>query len=183
MMRASRPGFVSLKKTVYGGQINASVSATSGAGNFAFTLAQNTELVSHAALYDQYRICAILMRMVPKSSDALVGGTGSLGVVYTYIDSNDAGTPGSAQEVLNRQSFKQHRADKPWTEFIKHPRTASPVYNGTVVSGYETNKGNQWMSTANTGIPHYGWKYYADNIANQQIDVWISLYVQFKDPK
>lgn len=179
-------GMLSVAKTFVLGTISPTSTpagvAGEGRGNAQFSLSQVGDLLTLAPNFDQYRICAAQIKIVPTSSEALAGGSNNLGVIYTYIDHTDANAPANIAEVLDRQKYKLHRADRVWSEYIKSPRTASPVYNGAVVSGYEINKANQWMSTSNTGVPHYGWKWYCSGMQNQLANVYIKLYVQFKDP-
>lgn len=176
-------GFLSVAKTYYLGAMTPTINSSQGTGKAAFAISLEPDLATLAPNFELYRICAAQIRVIPQSNDALVGGSSSLGTIYTYFDYTDADPPTGVTEMLQRPDVKIRRADKIFTEYIKGPRTASPVYNGSVLSGYELNKPNQWMSTSNTGIPHYGWKWFVDTFANQTAQVYIKLYVQYKGPK
>lgn len=177
---------ISLSKTYFVGVIQqASTADLTNKGGQQFQLNSCPDLVSHAALFDQYRICAVKLRFVPcftESSGAAAANQS--GIVWTYWDNTDATFPTNALEVMERKKFKLHNSCDRWTEYSRNIRVAENVYKTAATSGYAVGKPKTWISTADQNVPHYGWKWYAENMQNyNSINVYATLYVQFKDPK
>ena len=181
-LRQLTPGRLLVSKTYSIGDAYGNATTGVGAGAQAFLISAIPDLVALAGLFDQYRINGAQIKCVPVANSANVGVSSTLGRMFTYIDHTDVVPPANFQEVLDRKGSQVHRCDQMWTEYIPKPRPAMMLYKTATTTGYGVGK-PIFISADQTDVPHYGWKYYLDNAANNSIRVFIRLYVEFKEPR
>lgn len=151
-------------RTAFSPNFTQAVTTTASGNAINFQLGFIPSPTDFTTLYDQYKILAIKMQLVPRFTNAIVatGGTNQiLGNIWSVIDYDDTNTPTAVTELLQYQNCKRTRMDKIHTRYIK-PRYNPPVTGGQVV---QTPTRNEWIDIANANVPHNGIKFWFDQIA------------------
>jgi len=139
-------------------------SAIAGVGAAtAFALNQFADNSTYIALFDQYRIRRVRVRMEPVGQTVNGSSTLVSGGLVTCVDLDDANVPSSSTTVLAHQgaisSTGQCGHTHEWTPYI-----ARAVYSGST-SVFEETALAPWLNTSSggggSGVPHYGFKAYA----------------------
>jgi len=174
------------------------ITVSAGTAGQSFSLVNSLTAVANYTeftnLYDQYKITGIKatfqLENNPDASAILNNGAVAnsnnfFPRIWYYVDNNDSTAPAL---IDCKQHVKvRHRVLRPnamMTVFFK-PAVLNQVYQSALTSGYEA-KTNQWISTANSSVPHYGLKGFIDTmLINIQQDMLIRVeykyYLQFKD--
>lgn len=111
-------------------------------------------------LFDYYKIVGVKLKWIytHNSSEAGAVGYGLPNLVYT-IDYDDANLPANEDALLERNTTRIKRMDKPITLYLK-PKINNEIYNNGVVSGYALSKGQvPYIDTSNASVSHFGVKY------------------------
>lgn len=151
-------------------------------GSCTFSLASLPNYTEFTNLYDQYKINRVRVEFVPRASMSELGtGVGTVNF-FTFIDYDDNTAPGSFAELLQRPSLKRTKVTSRHTRTLR-PCVAKPIYRDGATFGYGTGRG--WIDCVNPDVPHYGLKYYAEQIgsalATSAYDLQVTYYVSFKN--
>ncbi len=150
---------VSFRQPAYTTQINQQANAnTLGALNF--TLAQMTNYLGMADIWDLYRVDYLEFTFRPqfKANNATMFANSVIPNIYAVIDLDDSSTP-TFIGIQEYQSCQIHQTDDFTIRF--KPAVRSGVYDGTNVVAAGTVM-SPWLDTGNINIPHYGVKYGVD---------------------
>lgn len=161
---------------------------------FSFQLTDMPNVTEYGALYDQYKITGIALRVIPKTSQFQGGTSGSTAVigygqVVTCIDFDDAANPTSKDELLQYQNAKVTRSSVLHKRFIK-PRILDTIWVNSLSSGYQAVIPG-WVDMANSNLPHYGIKLWVDAPATAggtssssiSYDVYATYYFKCKNTR
>jgi len=154
----------------------------SGAALYAgwtFALASVINPVEFTALFDQYRINAILVKFHYRlDPGAAVYGIGaSYPRLYTVKDYDDATAPTTVSELREYSKCKLSilNPNKPLMFKIK------PCVKNSVGLN-STPKWKQWLDCSINNTQHFGFKWCVDNLpSNSILEVEIVYYLSFKD--
>lgn len=168
----------SFKRSCIVDQINVANTAVAGALTFKLSDLPNYDEFSN--LFDAYRLMAVKLKFVPDFSgspttDAVV----SIGLhsLHTAIDHNDDTQPAGVLDLMEYDTYKMKRIDRGMNRYF---------HVNTLASGSAGDEQNwkKWISTANTDIKYYGFKYWFDGIGQDSqvvtIDVFATYYFQCK---
>lgn len=132
-------------------------SAPSAGFAYQFQLSQLPNYNEFTALFDAYRINAVVVRFNPMNT-VFKGNTDSNNedtpTVYAAIDYNNASVPTSADEMkeyANVNVFPMYQS----RNFKIRPRLAIPVYRDGVSNAYLQSP-KQWVDCTYADVPHYG---------------------------
>ena len=145
-------------------------------------------------LYNRYRINKIHLTYRLKDNgngDALNFNTVTMPTMwirYNY-DSNDltSATPTATvknrlQELNNVKSFT-FTPEKTQFVYTINPRTISPVYLSSILTGYKLNP-KQYIDIAYTNVPHYGVAWYIDQLPSGlmlEVDTTFDVSFQYSE--
>lgn len=150
--------------------------ATTFLAGYSFNLGQLAagNLAAFQALYDQFKITKVVLRLIPKGNLG-PAGVNPLGNVASCIDYDDANPPATFDDVLERQNFKLTRYGQ------IHTRVLKPCVNyQTQLAGVST-KQSPWLDINSFTQPHFGLKYAITSTAQQQeFDTLLTFYLAFK---
>lgn len=168
--RRSRPlisrqltrGVHHFKRTYQGSEITIN-NVSSISGGWSFSLNSLPSYSEFTALFDEYRINGIAIKLVPLFTSAdLNPATTALTVpnLHTVIDYDDSTDPGSLNTILQYPNRRMTRATQMHSRYFR-PHVAYAVYKTALASGYGT-KSRMWIDCENVDVPHYGFKYCFD---------------------
>lgn len=152
------------------------------------TLSGLPNYAEFTALYDQYRITGVKIRWILRR-DPTQATTAANKDVYPKLaiarDHTDSNTPASAAELLeySNSKYRQLTPDKDTYSIFVKPSVQMVSYKTAVTSGY-TPKWGQWLSTADSTVPHYGLKWNIEPVyAGVTVEVFYKVYLQCKVSK
>lgn len=128
-------------------------------GHVQFAANDLTEIGSMSSLYDEYKLCAIKITVFPRGNSYNISqGDLTSGVLHDCIDYDDASAVGAVDDILQYGTHRAHRLTDKFSRYFK-PCFSTAVYNGAASTAYGARRG--FIDMANTGVPHYGWKWIA----------------------
>jgi hypothetical protein len=121
--------------------------------NYVFQLYQLNAVSSIAALFDQYCIYAVMIRVMVGRSE---GDSGNFGNIATAIDYDNVNNLGSFTGLQDYSTCvtSQLEPGVSYERFIK-PCVAPVVYQS---SGTAYSVDRQWINSSNTSVQHYGFR-------------------------
>lgn len=156
-----------------------------------FTLGDLTQASNLGALYDQYRLNRITLRIIERQNvESMVEGrlNNNVGLPYAYwlIDRDDATAP-TSMEVTREYAKSRFFAFTPEHRVLRisfKPNTLTQKYDTGISTGYSI-KYNEWMDMAQTDTKYYGvklaiWQPDA-GAGNYLFDVEATYYFQCRD--
>lgn len=146
--------------------------------NFAFHLSDYPNTSGLAAFFDQYCIYSVSVSITPSFEGA--GSTlYTFGTCATAIDYDNIANLASLDAVLAFNSCVVSEMS-PGTSIQRYlkPCVAPALYTtGASLAGYSVQR--MWVDSANTGVPHYGFRTYFVNNSVSGLSVAIDLNVVF----
>lgn len=156
-----------------------------------FQAANLPNWAAFSALYDQYCITKIVIKLIPMLNMNGVQplAAGSLlnpGIIATVIDTDDATAPSSLAVMEQYQSYKS----QPVISQKTITRVYVPGVDSTVVAGggavvSAINKKLQWIDCAFGNIAHFGMKIYLDAYASANVQAAYQVqgfvYIKFRN--
>jgi hypothetical protein len=144
--------------TTTGSTVTASASAAV-ANSYYFSIADLDETSAYTTLFDQYRIDAIVFRIIPMQNaiGLTTNSTTTTVRFYSVIDYDDANTLTSEGSA---RAFDSCVITPPGQETVRvfKPRLALATYQGAF-TGY-VNAPATWIDSNSTGVQHFGVKTY-----------------------
>lgn len=182
------------KYVVTKSNISIANSAQTAQGALEFKLTDLANYAELTALYDEYCISKVVVKLFPKfgalgqtngGAGTYMQTTSAFKPTITVLDYDDSATPASRNELLEYGSARMHNC----SQIIKRvltPKIAIQTYKTAVSSGYSA-KGHQWIDCADNNIPHYGLKYQVEcdqtngsGVPLYMYDVICTYYVKFR---
>lgn len=121
---------------------------------FQFLLSYLPSYTEFTALYDQYQIASVELRIVPQVMTATPLDP-LQGFIVLAVDYDDATTPANIDALYQYGSAAIFPASKE-IRFVLRPRAALAAYSGAFTS--YANFGNMWIDVASPSVQHYGLK-------------------------
>lgn len=155
------------------------LAATSGAMDFSLSRLPN--YTEFTALYDQYKINRVRVEFVPRAGLSELGNGAGTVNFFTYLDYDDSTAPTNFSELLQRPTLKRSKVTSRHVRTLR-PAVAKPIYKDGLTFGYGQGRG--WIDCVNPDVPHYGIKYYAEQVGSaaalSAYDLMVTYYVSFK---
>lgn len=125
----------------------------------SFQLSSAVNAADYTNLYDQYRIVAVEVTMMPAFSQVNVVAA-TQGRLFTAIDYDDAATP-SGPNVL--RPYQNCMITNPWEKCVRTlvPRAADALYSGAFTSFGQQKM--PWIDSASPSVQHYALKAWVEN--------------------
>jgi hypothetical protein len=143
---------------------------------FSFTLNAAPNYSNFTSAFDQYRILLVRAKFTWYG----VIGSNPLPPLNTVIDYDDATTPTTEAQVIDRRSSQ---AVPPGVSFerVLIPHAATAMYGGAFTSF--GNVAGRWCDSAYPGVIHYGLKCYLPAAVTAQVgwNLQITMQVQFRN--
>jgi hypothetical protein len=161
---------------------NAITSNTTIAQGTALSFALNScaDYASLTAVFDQYRIMAAEVTLMPSATNQANNGTA--GHVWTVLDYDDSTALSSIDAALDYPNVVvMNGLDSQVRSFVPH--VAVGVYGGSTFTSYG-NRAQQWLDAASPGVPHFGYKIVTAATSVAQVyDASVKLHIQFRNPR
>ncbi len=131
-------------------------------GGTYFYLGQVPGFAEFTALFDQYRIRKVVLEFRP-NQQSYTSSTNTSAVtnipmrIVTAIDYDDSVAPTSHNELREYNTAQVHTMVEQWSQTIR-PAVSVMAYEGVGSTGY-CPKWDQWVSTNDPNVPHYGIKW------------------------
>jgi hypothetical protein len=149
------------------------VSNTFG-GTF-FALSSMNDASEYAAVFDQYRIMAVEITIMP-STQTVAGLTGHL---LSAVDYDDVSTISPALNAQKSTVVISNLQDTIVRSFT--PRIALAAYSGAFTA-YSVGPSQSWINTASPTVQHYGHKLTANPTATAiTYDLYTRVWFQFRN--
>lgn len=171
-------------------------AATLGsAATFAlkFLLSDLPQATTFTALYDQYKITKIVLRLYPVYAYGQFGQAGvatlaaaSTNRAFLLVDYDDAIAPSNLLAMRDYQNVKEYdlNLQKGPIHVTFTPHIAIAAYAAGVFTSY-ANRGSQWCDCGSAAIEHYGVKIGIPQVATGNFttgfDVEAEYYISFKN--
>lgn len=150
------------------GDLIASYNATTGittpiSNGISFNLSQLPNSGEFTSLFDQYQIKGIKVKVQPLLTEgiasAVSGSTNIWGFpkLSTVIDYDDTTPPSTEDVLLQYGTLKQTPSFREHKRYFKPRVWLATLDTGSVVTASGT-RANQWISTTNPQVPHFGLK-------------------------
>lgn len=132
----------------------------------AFTLDSFPQSAQYTAVFDQYMIEKVEIKIIPDYTYAAVDSATAnacvSGWIHTVIDPDDATTPAAStagvQALQQYESYELHHAyDQKGLNFSLVPRLAQAAYASGVFGSY-SSVAHKWIDSASPAVQHYGFK-------------------------
>lgn len=160
------------------------VNGTVQTEEYSPSLSDLPQVATFQALYDQYRITKVTIRIIPQ----MTVSTGPLVFpnlfYYTVLDYNDSATLSSTNQANQHNSCRTTPWMKPFSRTFR-PYVVQNTTDSTPTA-YVLTKPSPWIATVNPGIAHLGMKFITDNNSGSGDFKWnvrITFVVQFKNVK
>lgn len=141
-------------------------------GSLQFMLAHVANVSEITQLFDNYRIKAVVVNIIPGFNSAdFDGGSATsnssinIPTMHYTVDTDDATVPNNRVGVLEQSYSQSRRLDKPFSIMIK-PRAQAVINStalGTAVGGMLPT--GTWLDNSRTDVPHFGLKFWVDEWA------------------
>jgi len=158
--------------------ITSSNVGTSYAG-FNFTLSQLDQAATWTAVFDQYQIARLEVRLIPRVDSNTTATTG-FGLVYSAVDYDDSTAPPSVASLEQRENCNVESALREQS-VVFTPHAALAAYSGVFTSF--ANVKEMWIDSGSATVQHYGFKtaWTSTTTNNQTIDVITRMVVRFRN--
>jgi len=148
----------SFKQVVNYAPIASTSTAAETMATFRFQLDNIVQWATYTALYDQYCISKVVLQFWPTMESPNDGINPNKDLrAYFIKDYNDDAAPANLNEVLQYANCKVRPMSKR-TTLVLRPKVAAMIYESATSTAYSTPKGQTWLDTSNTDVPHYGVK-------------------------
>jgi hypothetical protein len=140
-------------------QTNFAVATATVESNFVFQIAAINAVNSYLAIFDQYCIYAVHVRIIPNTEYPASGTLGSLATAIDYDNVNNLGSWTAIQDY-GTVNITQVESGVSVERYIE-PCVAPAIYNAAgSFTGFGV--GRYWIDSANSGVPHYGLRTYTN---------------------
>lgn len=165
-------------------------SAGAASGGHSFQLSDIPNFAEFTALFDQYKICAVKVRVIPTQNVTQAAPTSvtafNFGVRYAFvIDYDSSNSLGSFDDAREFGTVKIKQITKGMTRYFK-PRVKSANENDSSTIVASGNR-RTWLNTALTNIPHYGMRVIIEQLPAAGINVDLqfetTVYLAFRNVK
>lgn len=170
--------------------------------NFTVQLANISNSAEYTALYELYRIRHVKCKVYYMSSTEFFAGAPSGGVqalngvqMMGWCDPDDitayanSGAGWRTALESNRAGIKRfpNVRNNTYSLYLKNPKILTDVFSGGTDT-YVRSSNPGWLSTANTTVEHYGFKFFANAQPNtggiiHQFRFMLTFYIDFKSAK
>lgn len=196
----SSPSIHKFKEMYKLGPVGAPASAI-GSGVLAPKGISELANVAHlTGLFDLYKITGVKYKIVPRYNSADPSATITLPMIYLATNRDPfTPAPSSVGDILNDDTCKSYRLDKPISWFVKCPKPDMSIsfdIGGTQYVGPQqwqlgvATKYQPWLTTGGnnqsldqSARAHYGVRWVVDNFNSfpVDVDVYATLYFQMKE--
>lgn len=159
--------------------------------SFEFRAADLDNWTQYSALYDQYCLTKVVVKLIPmltQNNVQPISGTSLInpGITGTVIDTDDSNTLSTLNDYQQYESFKFQNAmsGKPIVRVIT-PGIKNYMISTGGASVPAGTKRKQWIDCSQGTVSHYGLKWFIDQYysinAPQQWQVLAYYYIKFRN--
>lgn len=175
--------------------LSAAPQAEVGNVGYAFGAAMNFRAANvqtfadFSALYDQYKITGVSVKIIPCSDSATAQSSGFLPTLYYARDQDESAVPATEADLRERQDVKAVRLTKPVKIWIPNPKLQVDI-NQTTGLPDPAMVATGWINCANTLAQHNGLKMWFKNVDLRVQPTTITAfrvestyYLKFRNPQ
>lgn len=173
----------SFKRTWYNENYFSTGTAGPTLAGLNFRLDSLPNYSEFTALYDQYRINKIVVKIIPKVTEVgmVLGSTGnSAGIqIHSALDFDDSAAPTTVSQLCQYSTYKMTRGHQIHTRVFTPKCELSANATANVAP-----KSYQWLDCDHADIAHYGMKLIIPTISSSTIiyyDYSVTAYMSFKN--
>lgn len=155
---------------------------------YTFALNKLPNYTEFTNLFDQYRICAVKLTIIPSITQTVLDGASTssypLPEIRSIIDYTEDGTPLDFDELYQYATHKMTRGNRIHTRYFK-PAVLTSAFEGVAASAY-IPKWKQWLTTDDSATPHYSIKVGLNAVKTANtcyFRVYAKYYLQMKNIK
>lgn len=155
---------------------------------YTFSLNKLPNYTEFTNLFDQYRICAVKLTIIPGVTESSLEGASTssypLPEVRSIIDYTEDAAPLDFDEMYQYANCKMTRGNKMHTRYIK-PAVLTSAFEGVAATAY-IPKWKQWLTTDDSATPHYSIKVGINAVKTANtcyFRVYAKYYLQMKNIK
>lgn len=169
-------------QSYFGSSITLNANSTT-AFSVGISVQNIQDFATFAAVYDQFRLCAVKVTLTPQFIN-FFSGTTPLGVptIYTALDFDDTANV-TANEIVAYRTCRRRLFNRPVSRYFK-PRALMGVFTSgsTTVVGAGVSPRNTWYPTTEGDIIFLGMKGVVEGsqAPAQTVRVQIKCYMQFR---
>jgi len=167
----------------------AGIVATANQINYSaltFRLNQLPDFTDFTNLYDQYKICAVKVEIIPQFDTNTQIGVGTVPTAshimsqnFHIIDYDDAVVPTDINQLMQHQNLKRTPCNRVIKRFLK-PKFADRIFSNGIIDGFRPSKG--FIDVQSPGVEHYGLKIaFASNPLTLTYGIRTTYYVACKN--
>lgn len=156
-------------------------NAASGGYGFSFSLSAVPNASEFTSLYDQYKLIAAKVKLIPRGNSSDIGVQNNLGNVFSVIDRDDGNAPTTLNQILQYQNVKQTPNNRMHTRYVPLTHNIGAMDTALAITNKQPSKG--WIDCDVSTTPHYGLKVWSELSTSQPIifDTMVTLYMAFKN--
>lgn len=157
-----------------------------------FRLENVQTFTDFTSLYDQYKIKAVKVDIVPLSDSSTSQSSGFLPTLYWARDNDDGGiAPAAEADLRQRQDCKTMRLTGPRSIYIRNPKCTTDVeVQGAGVTLASKIESAGWIDCNDSNVMHNGLKMWFKNVdlrvAPNTITAFrfeLTYYLEFRNPQ
>lgn len=159
-------------------------SAVGQGMSYSFKLSDLSNSDEFTALFDQYRINAVKLQIVPTFTSNDIANELTMASIHSAIDHNDNNPPGALSDLMEYDTYKRSKMSRGHKRYFR-VNLLTPL---TASSSSTTWK--KWINTASVGLnpgeaEYYGLKFWIDGITQTteiaaNFEVYATYYFQCK---
>lgn len=132
-------------------------------GAMSFRAANVQTFADFSALYDQYKITGVSVKIIPCSDSATSQSSGFLPTLYYARDQDESAIPPNEADLRERQDVKSTRLTKPVKIWIPNPKLQVDINQTTGIPD-PALVASGWINCSNTIAQHNGLKMWFKNV-------------------
>lgn len=132
-------------------------------------------------LFDQYKISGVKIEIIPRGNESSLSSSQSTQVM-SVIDRNGLANPFTENQLLQYQSLRKTPLFRRHVRYYK-PAVLTPALDYNATNPFPLSKVNQWISTENPDVDHYGLYGFVPDPgfeANITMDVYTTFYIALR---
>lgn len=166
----------SFKRSIFYENLFVIPTGTPSGYAFEQKFSQLPNYTEFTAMFDQYMIKKIVLKLIPKINThnlaSTTTGNADLSQVHSAIDYDDATTPTSVQQLCEYQSYKMTRGSQ------IHTRVLVPKIELTTDGTANAPKAYQWLDCDSPSVNHRGIKVWFSAPSSATTTLYYDMLVQ-----
>lgn len=174
---AKQPVHYFKRTAFYSGYLSGSTTADVGQALIG-QLNQVPGYTEFTALFDQFKILAMKIRLSPRANSSEVGTNQGIVKLFSAIDYDGGTAPTVIADLLQYESLKTTKSTQ------DHVRYFKPRFNSPTITAGSNRPGRGWLDCDTAAaVAHHGLKLVLQQLpaGAQSFDIYVTYYLAFKN--